>query len=46
MSNRIALDDWLEAIDREYLADFIGAGGAAVKLLSPRRKEGSHCPRH
>ncbi len=32
MSNRIALDDWLEAIDREYLSDFIGAGGAAVKF--------------
>lgn len=32
MNNRIALDDWLELIDREYLADFIGAGGAAVKF--------------
>ena len=32
MSNRIALDEWLEVIDREYLADFIGAGGAAVKF--------------
>jgi len=32
MSNRIALDDWIDAIDREYLFDFIGAGGAAVKF--------------
>ncbi|MCY4591185.1 MAG: DUF2791 family P-loop domain-containing protein [Alphaproteobacteria bacterium] len=32
MSNRIALDEWLEVIDGEYLADFIGAGGAAVKF--------------
>ena len=32
MSNRIVLDDWLEVIDREYLSDFIGAGGAAVKF--------------
>ena len=32
MSNRIALNDWLEVIDREYLSDFIGAGGAAVKF--------------
>ena len=32
MSNRIALDEWLDVIDREYLADFIGAGGAAVKF--------------
>ena len=32
MNNRIALGDWLEVIDREYLSTFIGDGGAAVKF--------------
>lgn len=31
-SNTIALSEWLTVIEREYLKDYIGAGGAAVKF--------------
>lgn len=32
MSNSIAIDDWIGAIDREYLSTFINDGGSSVKL--------------
>ena len=32
MSNTIALDDWLEVVDDEYLSAFIREGGSAVKF--------------
>ncbi len=32
MNNTIALPQWLQVIDREYLSDFIREGGASVKI--------------
>ncbi len=33
MTNAIAIDEWLDAIDREYLATYVGEGGAAIKFV-------------
>ena len=35
MSATISASDWLGFIDRDYLADFIGAGGASIKFAVP-----------
>ncbi len=35
MSATISASDWLGFIEREYLADFIGAGGASIKFAVP-----------
>ena len=32
MTNTIAIDEWLDVVDREYLSTFIKDGGAAVKF--------------
>ena len=32
MTNTIAVDEWLDVVDREYLSTFIRDGGAAVKF--------------
>ena len=39
-------NDWLEVIRREYLADFVAAGGAAVKVVVPADAAGRHDVRH
>ncbi len=33
MAKSIAVDEWLEILDKEYLSNFISAGGAAVKFV-------------
>src|SRR6478609_4122855 len=35
MSAAIGAPDWLGFIERDYLADFIGAGGASIKFVVP-----------
>jgi hypothetical protein len=35
MSAAIGPSDWLGFIERDYLADFIGAGGASIKFVVP-----------
>ena len=44
MPNTIALRDWLQAIDREYLTTFVRDGGASVKfaVASPELKADLH----
>ena len=32
MTNSIAVDEWVDALDREYLSGFIKDGGATVKF--------------
>ena len=32
MSLKLAVKDWLDVLDREYLQTFIAEGGAAVKV--------------
>jgi len=34
-SRTIAVTEWLALLEREYLADYIGRGGAAVKFCIP-----------
>ena len=38
-SNSIALEAWLDVLDREYLATFIAEGGAAVKIAVAEGRE-------
>ena len=38
-SNGIALEDWLDVLDREYLATFVAEGGAAVKIAVAEERE-------
>ena len=45
MPNAIAVDDWLDVLDAEYLSDFVADGGAAVKLavaMEPERRRLAH----
>ena len=39
MRNSIAVEDWLDVLDREYLATFIAEGGAAVKIAVAEQRE-------
>src|SRR5437867_4275507 len=35
LGGAVDLADWLSIVEREYLADFVPAGGAAVKFVVP-----------
>jgi hypothetical protein len=35
LGGAVDLEDWLDIVEREYLADFVPAGGAAVKFVVP-----------
>src|SRR6266542_271253 len=39
-------NDWLEVIRREYLADFVAAGGAAIKVVVPADAAGRRDVQH